>query len=42
MLKKYKVNGGFDEMLDPQGGVRSHYEKFRRLFGGVKPEEFDA
>ena len=28
MLKKYKVNGGFDEMLDAKSGVRSHYRKF--------------
>ena len=42
MLKKYKANDGFDEMLDAQGGVRSHYHKFRKLFCGVKSSEFAA
>ena len=42
MLKKYKINGGFDEMLDVKNGVRSHYRKFHKLFNGVKPSEFDA
>ena len=42
MLKKYKVNDGFDEMLDARGGVRSHYQKFRKLFCGVKSSEFAA
>ncbi|MGB7769932.1 MAG: circularly permuted type 2 ATP-grasp protein [Verrucomicrobiia bacterium] len=42
MLKKYKVNGGFDEMLDAKCGVRSHYRKFHKLFGGIKPAEFNA
>src|SRR5271157_1208078 len=42
MLKRYKTNGGFDEMLDVKRGVRSHYQKFHKLFKGVKPAEFDA
>ncbi|MGH7993431.1 MAG: circularly permuted type 2 ATP-grasp protein [Limisphaerales bacterium] len=42
MLKKYKVNDGFDEMLDARGGVRSHYQKIRKLFCGVKSSEFAA
>ena len=42
MLKKYKINGGFDEMLDMKKGVRSHYRKFHRLFRELKPAEFDA
>ena len=42
MLKKYKINGGFDEMLDVKSGVRSHYRKFHKLFKGMKPVEFDA
>ena len=42
MLRKYKINGGFDEMLDGNSGVRSHYRKFHKLFKGVKPAEFDA
>jgi len=42
MLKKYKVNGGFDEMLCAKTGVRSHYQKFRKTFEKMKPAEFDA
>ncbi len=42
MLKRYKTNGGFDEMLDVKRGVRSHYQKFHKLFTGLKPAEFDA
>ena len=42
MLKKYKVNGGFDEMLDVKSGVRSHYKKLHQLFGKLTMKEFDA
>jgi uncharacterized circularly permuted ATP-grasp superfamily protein len=42
MLQKYKVNGGFDEMLDKKTGVRSHYKKFHKLFKGLKPQEFQT
>lgn len=42
MLNKYKVNGGFDEMLDQKSGVRTHYRKFHRLFSQVKPADFNA
>ncbi|MFZ0826372.1 MAG: circularly permuted type 2 ATP-grasp protein [Verrucomicrobiia bacterium] len=42
MLRKYKINGGYDEMLDVKSGVRSHYRKFHKLFKGVKPAEFDV
>jgi uncharacterized circularly permuted ATP-grasp superfamily protein len=42
MLRKYKVNGGFDEMLDVQTGVRPHYRKFRQMFGDLKAREFLA
>lgn len=42
MLKKYKTGGGFDEMLDLQCSVRSHYRKFHRLFGHLKTAEFNA
>jgi uncharacterized circularly permuted ATP-grasp superfamily protein len=42
MLKKYKVNGGFDEMLDAKAGVRSHYKKLHNLFGKLTMKEFDA
>ncbi|HTY87190.1 MAG TPA: circularly permuted type 2 ATP-grasp protein [Candidatus Acidoferrum sp.] len=42
MLKKYKTNGGFDEMVDAKHGVRPHYRKFHQLFSGLKSLEFDA
>jgi uncharacterized circularly permuted ATP-grasp superfamily protein len=42
MLKKYKVNGGFDEMLDDKTGVRAHYQKFHKAFQRLSPQEFDA
>ena len=42
MLKKYKVNGGFDEMLCATTGVRSHYQKFHKTFEKMTPKEFDA
>ena len=42
MLKKYKNNEGFDEMLDLKCSVRSHYQKFHRLFGHLKRTEFNA
>jgi len=42
MLKKYKVNGGFDEMLDPKSGVRGHYRKFHKTFQKLNPKKFDA
>jgi uncharacterized circularly permuted ATP-grasp superfamily protein len=42
MLKKYKVNGGFDEMLDTKAGIRSHYKKLHKLFGQLTTKEFDA
>src|SRR6202012_4789226 len=42
MLKKYKVDGGFDEMLCVQTGVRGHYQKFHKTFEKMTPKEFDA
>ena len=42
MLKKYKVNGGFDEMLCARTGVRGHYKKFFKSFQKFSPKEFDA
>jgi len=42
MLKKYKVNGGFDEMLCTKTGIRDHYRKFHKTFEKMKPVEFDA
>ncbi len=42
MLKKYKVNGGFDEMLCATKGVRGHYRKFHKTFEKMKPAEFEA
>jgi uncharacterized circularly permuted ATP-grasp superfamily protein len=42
MLKNYAVNSGFDEMIDAQSGVRSHYRKFQELFKSMTPVEFEA
>src|SRR5580658_7764556 len=42
MLKKYKVNGGFDEMIDVKGMPRPHYKKFHRLFEGITSPEFET
>jgi len=42
MLKEYKVNSGFDEMLDGKTGVRSHYQKFHQAFNRLTSQEFDA
>ena len=42
MLKNYALNGGFDEMIDAQSGVRPHYRKFQELFSGMTPVEFEA
>jgi len=40
MLGKYNANNGYDEMLDAQGNLRSHYRKFHKLFEGLTPPEF--
>jgi len=42
MLQNYKVNGGFDEMLDTKTGVRPHYQKFHQLFNELPVPEFQA
>ena len=42
MLRKYKVDGGFDEMLDAKSGVRAHYQKFQNLFKELKPHDFQS
>ena len=42
MLRKYTVNGGFDEMLDDKTGVRPHYQKFHKAFERLTLQEFDA
>jgi uncharacterized circularly permuted ATP-grasp superfamily protein len=42
MLKKYKTNIGFDEMLDARHGVRAHYRKFHKIFEKLNPVDFDA
>src|ERR1700744_393881 len=42
MLKKYKVDGGFDEMLCVQTGVRSHYQKFHKTFEKMTPKDFES
>lgn len=42
MLKKYRVNGGFDEMMCAKTGIRSHYKKFFKTFSKMEQREFDA
>ncbi|HTV60929.1 MAG TPA: circularly permuted type 2 ATP-grasp protein [Verrucomicrobiae bacterium] len=42
MLKSYRTNGGYDEMLDAKTGVRAHYRKFNKLFSSIKPSDFKA
>ncbi len=42
MLNKYKIESGFDEMLDGKSAVRTHYRKLHKLFGTIKPSEFNA
>ena len=42
MLRDYKINTGFDEMIDAKAGVRSHYDKFHQLFSALTPAEFEA
>ena len=42
MLQNYKVNSGFDEMLDTKTGVRPHYQKFHQLFNELPLPEFQA
>ncbi len=40
MLQNYKINGGFDEMLDGAGATRPHYQKFRGLLEEIPPDDF--
>ncbi|HEY3860684.1 MAG TPA: circularly permuted type 2 ATP-grasp protein [Verrucomicrobiae bacterium] len=40
MLKDYKHNGFFDEMLTEHGSVRSHYERFCSLLESISPDEY--
>ncbi len=42
MIKDYKANNCFDEMLDGDGKLRAHYGKFQKLFQGFTPAEFEA
>jgi len=42
MIQKYKANNCFDEMLDGEGKLRSHYSRFQKLFQGLTPAEFEA
>lgn len=42
MLKEYKLEAGFDEMIDDKGRVRPHYRKFHKGFERLTPQEFDA
>jgi uncharacterized circularly permuted ATP-grasp superfamily protein len=41
MLKKYDHGKFFDEMLDAEGGVRSHYRNFTSLFNSLNADEFE-
>jgi uncharacterized circularly permuted ATP-grasp superfamily protein len=41
MLESYTHTGCFDEMVDESGETRPHYKKFRNLFQGLPPEEFE-
>src|SRR5580658_8466941 len=41
MLKKYNHEKFFDEMLDSDGVVRSHYRQFCALFNSLNSTEFD-
>ena len=40
MIRNYKANNCFDEMLDGEGKLRAHYGKFQKLFQGLTPAEF--
>ncbi len=42
MLNQYKVNDGFDEMVDADSAVRPHYKKLHSLFGKLTEKEFEA
>jgi len=42
MLKNYRAQAGFDEMVDEKNGVRPHYDKFHSLFSALTPAEFEA
>jgi uncharacterized circularly permuted ATP-grasp superfamily protein len=41
-FKNYAPEKFFDEMMDPGGAIRPHYQHFIRHFGSVEPEEFEA
>ncbi len=41
MLRKYNHDKFFDEMLDADGGVRSHYRQFCSLFEAINAAEFE-
>ncbi len=41
MLRKYSHDKFFDEMLDAQGVVRSHYRQFHSLFDSMNATEFE-
>ncbi len=41
MLRKYNHGKFFDEMLDAQGAVRSHYRQFCDLFESLNAAEFE-
>jgi len=41
VLQGYDPNGFFDEMFATPMEVRRHYERFRKLFAQISPDEFD-
>jgi uncharacterized circularly permuted ATP-grasp superfamily protein len=41
MLRKYNHDKFFDEMLNAEGGVRSHYRQFCSLFDSLNANEFE-
>jgi uncharacterized circularly permuted ATP-grasp superfamily protein len=41
MLREYKHDSFFDEMVDGGGSVRPHYRRFGSLFQELKQEEFE-
>jgi uncharacterized circularly permuted ATP-grasp superfamily protein len=41
-FRNYTTDEFFDEMMEPGGAVRPHYEHFTKHFETVSPEEFEA
>lgn len=41
-FQQYRPETFFDEMMQADGSIRPHYERFVKHFSTVRPEEFDA